>query len=274
MALPGHLGGHPGHTTATGHKPAMNYWAKFYRRAWSEASQEVGLGSLKRLVVVLFVQLIIFVAGYFLLPKSGVFANAVIRLATVAAPVIILFILFALRSLALGPEVLSELEEALTSGLKCSFDPVTPGCIEVTNYTGNPLRFAFVRLKVETAGSRNVSGCTGHLISILRNGKEILGGNPLSLPFAPAEYGLAPRDVKSGVPMFLDVFAMGEDGTLRSLNPIWPNSISQSAFSEKGEYIFTVVVNCSLGGSVTKHLSLLWNGDPAGAAIADADVAA
>lgn len=89
--------------------------------------------------------------------------------------------------------------------LQITFDPAPgSGCISNTFMADNTPAI-FFRLRVENAGIRALV-CTGHLIGVMKNGKQTDFSGNIRLTFAPGERPDAiAKELKSGVPHHLDV---------------------------------------------------------------------
>jgi hypothetical protein len=159
--------------------------------------------------------------------------------------------------------------------LKCTFDK-SHGCQHktklnvttnaVTGYTvviaSSDVRYFRVRMEVEGIGI--VREVSGHLLSLTRDGKLLFDGHAIPLPIAPAEEDLTVRDIRAGVPVYLDVFILMDTGSVKIASPgfVLPAALDPSTlFSGPGEYRFHVVVSAAESAPVSIDLVLKWTGD-------------
>jgi hypothetical protein len=150
--------------------------------------------------------------------------------------------------------------------LKCSFDMNDPACLrpntEITFiqagdavfpqgvtitisslrplFTQQSIRSTYFRLKVETESVAVVAKCRGRLLSITRDGQNLLG-EPLILPFAPSEnLDSLSKEIHQGIPEYVDFLAI-TDGNMVLLTPPkhhHPSSVKyENIFSRPGEYM-------------------------------------
>jgi hypothetical protein len=168
--------------------------------------------------------------------------------------------------------------------LKCSFDMNDRGCVrpntEITFirpgnavypegvsisilslrlFTEHSIRATYFRLKVEIEAAAVVSKCRGRLLSIRRDGQNLLG-EPLILPFAPSENpDSLSKEIHQGVPEYVDFLAItdGDNVMLTPPKHHRPSSIRyEDIFSRPGEYMLTLGVTSE---AITTKCELRFN---------------
>ena len=167
-------------------------------------------------------------------------------------------------------------EAQLRPRLKCSFDK-SHGCQHKTKLqarapipgTGMQVvassRVRFFRVRIEAEGIGVIKDCSGHLLSLKRNGRTLFDHDSITLPIAPAEReNPTVKDIRAGVPEYLDVFLLMDTNHVKITSPGFLLPISLDAntlFSGPGEYTFHVVVSAPESPPVPVDIVLKWTGD-------------
>jgi len=168
------------------------------------------------------------------------------------------------------------LEERVRPKLKCSFGQNIPGCfnkdstIHIITFRGTEqyresLKSHYCRIKIEANCVGHVQNCSGRLICIKKDGIIIFDRESFHLTFAPAERP-NPRfkDVNDKVPEFLDVMALTEENEVLITTPNFtnPSSFDQNKiFSERGNYLLSIVVSSPVTVSIPIDVGLRWTRD-------------
>jgi hypothetical protein len=167
------------------------------------------------------------------------------------------------------------LEERLRPKLKATFSADDPGCVrpntkinaEVNSPEGTQkikIPATYYRIRVETDNSSLVEGCFGRLLAIKRDGKVVVSGENIDLPFAHSTNDAFSKRIYEGVPEYLDLVALPQGLTpaIATLNFIAPSSLGQKIFTLPGRYTFEVVLLSPSGDAVRVAPVLNWTGNP------------
>jgi hypothetical protein len=172
-----------------------------------------------------------------------------------------------------------DLTEQIRPKLKCAFRRQDTGCVRPdTGFTTtqqtvdrqvfhSAVKCTYYRVKVEADHIGSVSSCCGRLVSIKRNGEDVLSGEHLFLTFAPAERSdTIAKIIHNGVPEYLDFLAITERNhvLLTTHGFAYPSSVKMhELFSKSGEYVFEIVVTSPEAVPVTVEPKpkLKWTGD-------------
>lgn len=166
------------------------------------------------------------------------------------------------------------LNAARAPKLRCSFDLNDPGCRRantIVSYQIVPsmqpvqMKCNWLRLRVDSDSTENVTECRGRLIHIKRGGEWVLSGENPILPFAQAEQPDATNKViHPGIPEFLDLIFVTELNQV-SLTPhrlVGSTSIDwRNLFSQHGEYEIRVAVVAAQGIPSVIDVLFHWAGE-------------
>ena len=169
---------------------------------------------------------------------------------------------------------IAELENRQRAKLKCSFDMNDPGCRRsntviqhriVPSMSPVEMMCDWLRIRVDSDCSENITGCKGRLIHIKRDGAFILSGETPILPFAPAENDDAiDKTIYPGIPEFLDFMfvthlsqvCMTPYGFVGSTSVDWRN-----LFSQTGVYEIRLAVLAAQGAPALINIDFDWTGE-------------
>ncbi|SRR5258708_27569707 len=173
------------------------------------------------------------------------------------------------------------LSEKLRPKLLCSFSKDNSGCVKITenraevNSDGGIIpvfvRTTWYRLEIIADGNSMIPECIARLMSITMDGKVILGGEIVRLPFAPAASQDAhAKNILPGHPEYLDFLIIGDDGIPQiSTNYFWmPSTVNaKSILTNHGDYFIRIVISSTESTAIEVNVLFHWNGTSANSKI-------
>src|SRR5262245_45032793 len=226
----------------------------------------------------LIVVFILFILAFFIEKVAGVFldewlksklepalgltlAEFLTRFADAVIPMILVAIIIVGLYWYIKHDIETVETKARGEEVTARFDPSDPICFRprVQVNTANGAALAdFYRVRIDKLGTTSAEDCRAFIISVVRNGHNLIAGEQLQIPFSNSTPAHSKR-VSAGVPESVDaiyIMAPGYVGTC-ALNTIGSVNVTQ-LFDQPGDYEITVAVSAPQQKSRSVKLILSW----------------